>query len=103
MASSFFRNAEANEIVVVMRLETGRVALVDELVRYLDHEIGGGEEHAGVPRGMPAHHYPMKWRVQTVVCPCLKIAKIRKLSVRFASLEELRKSIYYQVSVEVCI
>ena len=40
VASAFFGNTEADEVVVVVGLETGRVFVVDKLICHLNLEVG---------------------------------------------------------------
>lgn len=78
MVGAFLRNAEAYEIVVVIRLETGRMFVVHQSIGRLNLAAGDREEDGRVSGGIPTHGNPVKWRVQTVVCPGLENAKDQK-------------------------
>ena len=63
MESAFFGNAEADEVVVVMGLETGRVLVVHELVCHLNLEAGDREQHRGVSGDVPSDGDPVEWSI----------------------------------------
>jgi hypothetical protein len=72
MPSTFFGDTEADVVIVVMGLETRRVFVVQKFIWCLNLEIWDGEQHGRVPGDIPSDSNPVKWCVQTVVCPSLE-------------------------------
>jgi hypothetical protein len=75
VASAFLRNGEAHEVVVVIWLETGRVFVVHKFNGRLNPAAGDREQDGRVSVDIPTDGNPVKWRLQTVVCPCLENLK----------------------------
>lgn len=63
VASAFFGNTEADEVVVVMGLETGRVFVVHKLIRHLNFEAGDREQHRRVSGDFTGDSNPVEWSV----------------------------------------
>jgi len=80
VASAFLRNGESHEVVVVIRLETWRVIITHKFIGRLNLAAGDGEQdgRVSVTVDIPTDGNPVKWRVQTVVCPCLEDVKDQK-------------------------
>ena len=78
MASAFLRNRESHEVVVVIRLETWRVIITHKFIGRLNLAAEVREQDGRVSIDIPRDGNPVKWRVQTVVCPCLEDVKDQK-------------------------
>jgi hypothetical protein len=63
VASTFFGNTEADEVVVVMGLETGRVFIVHKLICHLNLEAGDREQHRRVSGDITGDSNPVEWSV----------------------------------------
>jgi hypothetical protein len=72
MTSTFFRHAEADVVIIVMGFESERVLVVDEFIRRLNHEVWDREQDGRVSGDIPTNSNPVKWCVQTVICPSLE-------------------------------